>query len=160
MAERDDIIKAWTLCAYDPEPSMESKHMHSCIECPYYVVDGEWEECQFGKLINDTIAKLQEDQQQNDSKTAYIKDLLGRVKRLEEAHLITKDDFADADEEGYITCWLEMRKDEFSKSELCVDILDRAAWYKRDPWYSRWWSKKPTDQQRKNTKWMRGVKVL
>lgn len=162
MTDCETIIKAWNLCKYDPDPGMMSKYMHSCVECPYYETDGTleecpWEECHFGKLINDTTEALQTVTTQNKNKELYIKDLIAQIKRLENARLITVSDFTDADEDGYIPCWQEYRKSSHDASVLLADCICKSTFLEADPYLLRWWTKRPTGQQMKNMPWKKRV---
>lgn len=69
------------------------------------------------------------------------------VLKEQEAHLITEDDFVNADHYGYIPAWTEERNgDQFWK---CITRKSLNSDTKR----FKYWSNKPTDEQRKEVKW-------
>ena len=62
----------------------------------------------------------------------------------QEPRLVVKEDFAHADECGYITAWCEASNGLFAE---CITI---GALEEKD---FRYWTSRPTDEQRKAVKW-------
>ena len=56
---RDDVIKALSLCRYDPDPGQECKQLVSCDICPYW---SDKMGCRMTDLFTDAIALLKEKQ--------------------------------------------------------------------------------------------------
>lgn len=54
---RDDVIKALSLCRYDPDPGQECKQLVSCDICPYW---SDETGCRMTDLFTDAIALLKE----------------------------------------------------------------------------------------------------
>lgn len=61
-------------------------------------------------------------------------------------HIITEADFDNADEYGYIPAWVEDKE----TNELYADCITKVTL--RTDGY-RYWSDKPTNEQRENTPW-------
>lgn len=55
---RDEVIKALSLCRYDPDPGQESKQLVSCDACPYW---SDKMGCRMTDLFTDAIAMLKQD---------------------------------------------------------------------------------------------------
>lgn len=55
---RDDVIKALSLCRYDPDPGQECKQLVSCDICPYW---SDETGCRMTDLFTDAIALLKEE---------------------------------------------------------------------------------------------------
>lgn len=56
---RDEVIKALSLCRYDPDPGQECKQLVSCDICPYW---SDKMGCRMTDLFTDAIALLKEKQ--------------------------------------------------------------------------------------------------
>lgn len=56
---RDEVIKALSLCRYDPDPGQESKQLVSCDICPYW---SDEVGCRMTDLFNDALALLKHEQ--------------------------------------------------------------------------------------------------
>ena len=76
---------------------------------------------------------------------AMLRDALTLLKALE-PRLVTKDDFNGADEYGWLPAWCEERAGGKVYCEcILVDALKENG--------VRYWTGKPSDEQRENTKW-------
>lgn len=88
-------------------------------------VDNEWVDCIRVNTLRKAVELLKE----------------------QESHLLIEDDFVNADHYGYIPAWTEERNgDQFWK---CVTRRSLNCDTKR----MRYWSNKPTDEQREAVKW-------
>ena len=96
-----------------------------CDNCPYSL--NKWE-CDKEQLKKDALALLKE----------------------QKPHLITEDDFANADQYGYLPAWVENH----CTSEMYFECIPKHAI--TDPESKgeyRFWTARPTDEQRKAVKW-------
>lgn len=55
---RDEVIKALSLCRYDPDPGQECKQLVCCDICPYW---SEEVGCRMTDLFSDALALLKEE---------------------------------------------------------------------------------------------------
>ena len=70
--------------------------------------------------------------------------------KAQEPRLVTEADFENADEYGYLPVWVEDKDD----SEIICDCITKTAITDPDEDYHyRFWTSRPTDEQREAVKW-------
>ena len=94
-----------------------------CPECPYYPCYDQ--DTTSEKLLSDALELL----------------------KAQEPHLVTKEDFQDADEWGYLPVWCETVEGRV----YCECILLTALAIEQGLY--RYWTAMPTDEQREAVKW-------
>jgi hypothetical protein len=73
---KDDVIKALSLCRYDPDPGQECKQLVSCDICPYW---SDETGCRMTDLFTDAIALLKE-----EPRPLSLEDVLGIYHALDD----------------------------------------------------------------------------
>ena len=98
-----------------------------CEECPYAGAEGTC--ANMNGLHRDALALL----------------------KAQEPRLVTEADFDGADECGYLPVWVEDKDD----SEIICDcITKRAITAPDEDYHYRYWTSRPTEEQREATPWM------
>ena len=82
--------------------------------------------------------------EEDDCISKMARDALEMLKR-QEPHLVVKEDFVNADKYGYLPVFVENRD-----GDMYWDCITDAA---LGDTVSRFWTAKPTDEQRKEMKW-------
>ena len=114
-------------------------------------------------LLLDALALLEaqesyiEDLEQG-APMAAVQTLSERVKELEallkayEPRLVTESDFENADANGFIPAWCEVKERDGSIVEFGYTAVSKAAFLRR-PGINRFWTSRPTDAQREAEEW-------
>ena len=87
----------------------------------------------------------------NDCEINLSKDALALLK-AQEQRLLTKEDFENADEDGYIPAWCE-EKNGKQYWECVTDTVLAYQHFGMECGHYRYWTSRPTDEQRKAVKW-------
>ena len=129
MPDREKVIRGLKACNRQPYNGSD------CQNCPYYDDEGTAELpfgiCNIQDMFDDALALLKE----------------------QEAHIVTEEDYKNADFDGDIPAWAE-HKDQSTESEKDGWIILALAWQKRFDCHSiRFWTSRPTDEQRKAMAW-------
>ena len=104
-----------------------------------------------GMTKHEAIEVLEEVKMLDDSMFAYSQayndalDMAIEALKAQEPRIVTIDDFKDADGCGYITAWCE------ASNELFADCITIGALEEKN---FRYWTSRPTDEQREATPWM------
>ena len=79
-----------------------------------------------------------------------VEQLIEHLLKAQEPRLITEADFENADPYGYLSVWVEDKDD----NEIICDCITKYAITEPDEDYHyRYWTSRPTDEQRKAVKW-------
>lgn len=86
-----------------------------------------------------------------DESIAAIDEAIERLKD-QKTHIVTDSDFDDSDSNGFISVWAERKKQDGTIEELGYMALHKNAFHNK-PITTRFWTSKPTEEQRKVAKW-------
>jgi len=70
--------------------------------------------------------------------------------KAQEPRLVTEADFKNADPYGYLPVWVE---DKYDNEIICDCITKYAITEPDEDYHYRYWTSRPTDEQRENVKW-------